>query len=270
MTRFAGGPNVPPILEIKNLRVSFLGVEAVRGVSLTVKKGSFTSLVGESGSGKTTTALSVCRLLETKDILGEILYFKEADEVLDLTKIPNPKMQKIRGREIAYIFQDPSSSLNPLMRVGKQIEEGLLGNAKVMDLLYSLKIKEPERVYLSFPHELSGGMKQRAMIAMALINDPKLLIADEPTASLDPETQAEIMVLLKEFQKSRGLSILFVTHNLSLALDTSSVIHVMEKGRIVESLKKEENFSAHEPYAKKLFAAQVRNWKPKTIIPIPC
>ena len=272
------------ILEINNLSVEFLNtrtgigetIRAVDRVNIIVKEGVITSLVGESGSGKSVTALSICRLLKPYKCDGEINYYPHEGPKIDLLSAPEQEILNIRGKEISYIFQDPASSLNPVMRVGDQIKEAYLahfesssamGEKKAKEMLGAVKIKDVNRVYHSFPHELSGGMKQRAMIAMALISGPRLLIADEPTTALDVMTEAEIMELLGAIQKERRLAVLFITHNLSLAAAFSRSIYVMEKGRVAEHLERgESGFSPAQAYTKKLFNAHFHHSNPKSLI----
>lgn len=255
------------ILEIKNLSVQFLK-PVVNGVSLSVEEGSWTSLVGESGSGKTVTALSICRLLKARRFEGEINFYSKKGERTNLAALPESALEKIRGKEIAYVFQDPASSLNPLMRVGEQIKETSLTTQKAKEALASVSIRDVDRVYSSFPHELSGGMKQRVMIAMALAGGPRLLIADEPTTALDSSTEKEIMELLLRAKRENSLSILFITHNLELATRFSEKIVVMREGKITELLEKRDGFAAKESYTKKLFRAQLTNAMPKSMIEI--
>ncbi len=274
------------ILEIKNLSVSFFNlsevsaplVRAVRGVNILLAEGSFTSLVGESGSGKSVTALSVCRLIRPHEISGEIYFYSKKGKK-NLLVLSEAGLLEVRGSQIAYVFQDSASSLNPVMRVGEQIKEAYETHFKTTDaaarkrtleVLEAVRMKDVERVYHSFPHQLSGGMRQRAMIAMALISEPRLLVADEPTTALDVSTEAEIMDLLLDLQRSRSLTVLFITHNLSLAAFASQFIYVMEKGCVVEGMKKEaDGFRPRELYTTKLFNAQLgEHIKPKSLIEI--
>lgn len=270
------------ILEIKDLHVDFeasleertIKTKAVCGTSLSVRKASFTSIVGESGSGKSVTVLSICRLLLGGTVQGTIDFY--APQKTNLLDLSNEAMRKIRGRKIAYIFQDPSSSLNPVWRVGPQIDEAYKAHfdvtsgqarTKSIELLEALRIREAERVYRSYPHELSGGMRQRAMIAMSLISEPELLIADEPTTALDAVTEIEIMKLILDVRKERNLTVLFITHDLSLAAAHSDVIHVMQEGRVLESMEKKAGlFEAKKEYSKRLFKARLTNLAPKTFI----
>ncbi len=255
------------LIEIKNLTVIFPGQKpAVNGFSMEIQEKSFVSLVGESGSGKTVTALSISRLVMGAKTTGDIVYRPNTAASLSLLTLSEADLLKIRGVRISYVFQDPGSSLNPVLKVGKQIIESFLahekGNAnearsKALQIMRRVGIEDAERVYKSFPHELSGGLRQRAMIASALMIDPELLIADEPTTALDAVTQRGILKLLVELQKEQGLTVLFITHDLSLAQKNSDQIYVMEKGA-----------RATESYAKKLFNAQLENAVPKSFIEV--
>lgn len=265
------------ILSFRDLNVYFReekGGEfrAVDDLSLEIRRGSFSSLVGQTGSGKTVASLAVCRLLNALKIQGEIFY-----DGMDLLKISQKELLGVRGHRIAYIFQDPASSLDPVMRVGEQIEEGYLAHfdtdsreakRKTIELLRAVRISDVERVYESFPHELSGGMKQRAMIACALIMEPELLIADEPTAALDPSTASDVMELLSGL-KDKGLTIFFITHHLGLASKYSDSIAVMKAGRVLDRMiKGPAGFVPQEGYTKKLFNADLVGLKPKSFIEV--
>jgi ABC-type dipeptide/oligopeptide/nickel transport system ATPase component len=274
------------ILEIKNLNVDFRDpknpsakpLRMLEDFSLRIQENSFTTLVGESGAGKSLAALAVCGLVARAEVSGQIYFFSGAFKGKNLLTLSRQELVSLRGREISYIFQDPGASLNPVKRVGDQIKETYqahfevsspeaLGRAK--SALESAQIKDVERVYQSFPHQLSGGMKQRAMIAMALISSPKLLIADEPTAALDTKTALEIMKLLGGLQKEKNLTIFFITHDLPLACEFSQTIYVAQKGRLVESmLKKPDGFAPQEPYSRRLFNAQIRPFAPKTLMEV--
>ncbi len=223
-----------PVLDIQNLEITLAGKKIVHGLELRVEAGSITSLVGVSGSGKSLTALAVGGLLPKGAVVsGQV---------------------RVVGK-VAYIFQDPHSSLNPVMRIAEQLREVSADPARICSKLSEASFTDPDRILKSFPHELSGGEKQRVMIAMALLMDPALLVADEPTTALDFKTEKEIMALLLDIQKKEGLSILLITHNLKLAMDTSNVIYVMESGRIVETLEKKTNFFRKESYTERLFEA---------------
>lgn len=234
-----------PLLEVQNLKTVLKSaqnwVEPIKDVSFTIFEGQTFALLGESGSGKSMTALSILQLLPAYALHGKeskILF--RAQDLLNFSEI---EMQKIRGKEIAMIFQDPMSSLNPVLSIGDQIGEsvsihqGFSGSAlkrEVLHLLDAVKIAAPDRIYQSYPHQLSGGMRQRVMIAMALAGKPKLLIADEPTTALDVTTEVQIITLMKELQQTLNTGILFITHDIHLAEVMSEQAAIMQKGRIVE------------------------------------
>ena len=232
------------LLEIRNLQIEFGhgpgALRAVDGVSLALEPGETLCLVGESGSGKSITALSIARLLATPPAFypaGEILL-----EGRDVLKMSAAELRDIRGGRVSYVFQDPGASLNPVFRVGHQIKEALqlhrpeaASDAEVIRLLKLVGIPAPESRMKNYPHEMSGGMQQRAMIAMALAPQPKLLVADEPTTALDVTVQAQIIELLRELQERLGMAILLITHNLGLVGDLADQVAVMYAGQIVES-----------------------------------
>ena len=232
------------LLEIKNLTLEFgRGANAVRaidGVSLTINAGETVCLVGESGSGKSVTALSIARLVPTppaRYIAGEILL--NGRDVLRMSK---SELQKIRGGVVSYVFQEPSASLNPVFRVGYQIKEALklhrpdsATEDEVIRLLKLVGIPAPESRIKDYPHQMSGGMQQRAVIAMALAAEPRLLVADEPTTALDVTIQAQILELLIDLKQRLGMSILLITHNLGLVGDIADRVAVMYAGQIVET-----------------------------------
>lgn len=236
------------LLSINNLRVVFnpkkpTAHHALKGVNLAVRQGEVVGLVGESGSGKTVMAYSVLGLLPANGIVeeGRIEWL----EATNLSALSEPEMRRIRGGEIAMIFQDPQASLNPVYRAGQQIEwtlkqhRGLQSRAarqEVMRLFEAVQLRDPERCYRSYPHELSGGMCQRVMIAMAIAGRPKLLIADEPTSALDVSVAAEIVALLAELRESLGLTILIITHDLSVATRLADRIAVLDQGVLVEDV----------------------------------
>lgn len=258
-----------PKLEIQSLKIAFNQNEALRELSISVEPRVFTSLVGESGSGKTITALSITRLIKPRHLSGKIYFNLQNGKKINLLDLSEEELMKIRGKEIAYIFQDPGSSLNPVLRVGEQlIEIPGATREKAVRILSEVRLKDPERVYGSYPHELSGGMKQRVMIAMALLSGASLLIADEPTTALDFKTQNEIMMLLEELKRTGNLTILFITHDLGLALSHSDQIYVLQKGHLVEKLIKQDQFASKEPYTKKLFKAMLGEEKPKTYLEV--
>ncbi len=232
------------LLDVQDLRTSFKAkrgmVRAVDGVSFAVRKGETVALVGESGCGKSVTALSLARLVPQPPGVyegGRILY-----EGRDVLRMDEAALRELRGKEISYVFQEPGESLNPVFRVGYQIGEAIRlhrANVNVRDevirLMNLVGLPEPERRMDAYPNELSGGMQQRAMIAMALACSPNLLIADEPTTALDVTIQAQIMELLGSLQKQLGMAVLLITHNLGLVADVAHWINVMYAGRIVES-----------------------------------
>ncbi len=259
------------LLKVRGLCVSF-PFPAVNGLNLEADKGAFTSIVGESGSGKSVTALALCRLLPSAARIEGEVHFKGQD----LLRLDETDLLKVRGKEIAYIFQDPSATFDPVLRIGAQIvearrahfkETGSTASAKALEFLRAARITDAERIFAAYPHELSGGLKQRAMIAMALSMEPQLLVADEPTTALDVTTQAEILALLKSLQSERGLSLLFITHDLALAARFSDRIYVLEKGSVVERMeKKEGRFIPASIYARRLFSAELGHLVPKTLI----
>lgn len=229
------------ILEIKNLTVSFGPFKAVDGIGFHIEKGETFGLVGESGSGKTMTALSIARLIpkQAKVTRGSILFNGE-----DMLSIDDEALRNLRGRKIAYVFQEPASAFNPVFTIGYQLEETFLAHQKsenskkargiALEYLEKVHIKDPERVYHDYPHQLSGGTKQRAMIAMALLNSPELLILDEPTTALDVTIQAGILDLLDEIIEREKLSMLFISHDFGIIARMCGRVAVMNKGRIVE------------------------------------
>lgn len=220
------------LLSIQQLQVSFPRFQPVQDVSLIIRKGEFVGLVGESGSGKSTVAMALLRLQNQARYQGKIVF--QGQDLLTLTE---KEMQRIRGRRIAMIFQEPMTSLNPLHTVGQQIGEvlrlhvGKVSRHRIKELLRLVELTDIERIYRSYPHELSGGQRQRVMIAMALAGEPELLIADEPTTALDVTVQAQILRLLKSLQDKIGLSILFITHDLSIVQRLANRVYVMNQGK---------------------------------------
>ncbi len=231
------------LLEIKNLKLDFLSddssLRAVDDISLTIDTGETLCIVGESGCGKTVTALSIARLVPTppaKYVGGEILLNGQ-----DVLKMSPAQLRCIRGGVVSYVFQEPSASLNPVIRIGKQIKEALklhrpekATDEEVIRLLKLVRIPAPESRIRNYPFEMSGGMQQRVMIAMALASEPKLLVADEPTTALDVTIQAQILELLLDLKQRLGMSILLITHNLGIVGDVADRVAVMYAGQIVE------------------------------------
>lgn len=263
-----------PLVKVKDLSVQFRSGEsknlAVRGVSFEVARGETVAIVGESGSGKTVSALSILRLLPypaASHPTGEIFF-----EGKDLLKVPRGSMQSIRGNRISMIFQEPMTSLNPLHTIERQVGEvlelhrDLKGDAlreRVVALLTRVGIPDPEKRLGSFPHQLSGGQRQRVMIAMALANEPDLLIADEPTTALDVTIQAQILELLKDLQKELGMALLLITHDLGIVRAMAERVYVMKHGEVVEEGAAEKIFSAPQhSYTQHLLAAEPKGLPP--------
>ena len=262
------------LLDVRNLSVNFTSdeteVEAVRGVSFSMDRGDTVALVGESGSGKTVSALSIMRLLPypaASHPTGEI-FFKGRD----VLKLPFNEMQKLRGRDIGMIFQEPMSSLNPVHKVEKQIGEVLKvhhgmsdtkARLRVLELLDKVGIPDPETRLKSYPHQLSGGQRQRVMIAMALANEPDLLIADEPTTALDVTIQAQILELLQRLKKELGMALLLITHDLTVVRKMAERVCVMNHGEVVEAAETEKVFTEpRHTYTKHLLAAEPKGDPP--------
>jgi len=251
------------LLEVTNLRTQFPTrsglVKAVDGVSFTIREGELLGLVGESGCGKSITALSIMRLISLPGrIAGGTIAFKGEE----LTTASEDRLREIRGNDIAMIFQDPMTSLNPVYRVGEQIAEALRLHRKLsksdardaaVEAMREVSIPSPERRVADYPHQLSGGMRQRVMIAMALACNPELLIADEPTTALDVTIQAQILELLDELRVSRKLAVLLITHDLGVVAEVADRVCVMYTGKIVEESPVEELFAAPKhPYTRGL------------------
>ncbi|MEA1853569.1 ABC transporter ATP-binding protein [Cytobacillus sp. OWB-43] len=271
-----------PLLKIENLQVSFMSrekeFEAVKGVSFTVNKGETLGIVGESGSGKSVTARSIMRLLPSPPSLlkdGEIMFLGK-----DLVNASDQEMEAIRGKDISMIFQDPMTSLNPTMRIGQQLTETMLkhtkglgktqAKAEAIELLRLVGIPKPEVRFAQYPHEFSGGMRQRAMIAIALACRPKLLIADEPTTALDVTIQAQILNLMKHMQEKFGTAIILITHDLGVVAGMCDRVVVMKDGEIVEKGTTEEIFEqATHPYTLRLLNALPKLHEKKKAKPAP-
>ena len=241
------------LLEVKNLHTYFKTrkgiVKAVNDVSYTVESGRTLGVVGESGSGKSVSAMSILRLLDGNGYIaeGKILFEGE-----DLTKVSMEEMYRIRGNKISVIFQEPMTSLNPVFTVSKQLSEPFIihqgmskkeAAAKAIEMLYAVQIPNPEAVAKQYPHQLSGGMRQRVMIAMALACKPKILIADEPTTALDVTIQAQILKLMNDLQRENGTSIIFITHDLGVINEMADDVVVMYCGQVVEKASARVIFS---------------------------
>ena len=246
--------NEKAILQINDLDISFRtnagSIHAIRGVNLDLQKGETVAIVGESGSGKSVTMKAATGLLDSNATInsGEVLYriFNEngETEVVDLLKIPKKQLRKtINGSRISMVFQDPMTSLDPTMTIGKQIMEGMLLHkkmtkeaawARAVELLELVGITDAEKRMKNYPHQLSGGMRQRVVIAIALSSDPEILICDEPTTALDVTIQAQILELIKDVQKRLGLSVIYITHDLGVVAKVADYVNVMYAGKIVE------------------------------------
>jgi oligopeptide/dipeptide ABC transporter ATP-binding protein len=276
---------VPPLLEIRNLNISFPApnapsrwaagqpmaaipaqiLPAVCDLSLTIALGEVLGLVGESGSGKSITSLAIMRLLPPQaQVTGEIL-FTENGTTRNLGELPDDSMRQLRGSRIAMIFQEPMTALNPVMRVGDQIAEAVLAHNSIskreahqraIDAMNDVAIPDPARRARDYPHQLSGGMRQRIMIAMAIANRPQLLIADEPTTALDVTIQAQILDLLAELRSKFGLAMLFISHDLAVVSHVADRVAVMYAGSMVELGAKRDIFqSPAHPYTRGLLHA---------------
>ena len=258
------------ILTVNHLTIEFLSdgtwLPAVSDISFSLKEGELLALVGESGCGKSITCMSLARLLPEPParIAGEILLKKRNGEICNVLNGTARELRKIRGGEIAYVFQEPSMSLNPVFRVGDQIAESLrlhcpeITNVQeeVIDLLRQVGIPEPAERAKQYPHELSGGMQQRVMIAMALASRPSILIADEPTTALDVTIQAQILELLDQLRRTRKMSVILVTHNLGIVSELADRVAVMYAGRIMETAPVQSVIqNPVHPYTRALIAA---------------
>jgi peptide/nickel transport system ATP-binding protein len=267
------------LLDIRDLQIRFGAAEAVRGISLQLAEGEVLGLVGESGSGKSVTALAILGLLgPSAQVAGQILWRRSeagscgeaaADQSAhtdDLLRLPESALRRLRGREIAMIFQEPMTALNPAMTIGRQVAEaaeahfpswtGREAKRKAIAALEAVAIPEAARRYSDYPHQFSGGQRQRILIAMALINRPRLLIADEPTTALDVTVQAQVLELLKNLQRQYGLAMLFISHDLAVVGQVASRVAVMRAGQVVETGPCARLLTAPEhPYTRSLLAA---------------
>jgi peptide/nickel transport system ATP-binding protein len=275
------------LLDIRGLHIRFGAVEAVRGVSLRLDEGEVLGLVGESGSGKSATALAIMGLLgSSAQVTGQILWRRAGTEgldetlagtggydaalqstvMMDLLSQPAEMLRRLRGSEIAMIFQEPMTALNPVMSIGRQVAEsaeahfpswtGRESKNKALAALEAVSIPDAARRYGDFPHQFSGGQRQRILIAMALINRPRLLIAAEPTTALDVTVQAQVLELLRELQQQHGLAMLFISHDLAVVSQVASRVAVMRAGQVVETGPCERILSApDQAYTRSLLAA---------------
>ncbi|MBB3952758.1 ABC transporter ATP-binding protein [Aureimonas jatrophae] len=274
MSPSLASPAAPPLLSVEGLQVAFRAEGrtslAVKGVSFAIREGETVALVGESGSGKSVSALSILRLLAypAASHPGGTVRF----EGTDLLHADEAALRRVRGNQISMIFQEPMSSLNPLHTIERQIGEvmsvhrGLSGSAaraRTLELLHQVGIRDPEKRLGAYPHQLSGGQRQRVMIAMALANEPRLLIADEPTTALDVTVQAQILELLKKLQRERRMGLLFITHDLGIVRRIADRVCVMTKGEIVETGPTAEIFAnPQHPYTRHLLAAEPKGRPP--------
>lgn len=255
------------LLGLKNLKVIFPAqqgiVRAVEGIDIDIKKGECVALVGESGCGKSVTSLAIMRLLNTPPALVDVESINlDGDEI---TNYSENRMQDVRGKQISMIFQDAMTALNPVMTVGKQIDEVFIKHQKLnkkearIETIKALRlvgIPEPESRAKAFPHQLSGGLRQRVLIAMAFACMPKLIIADEPTTALDVTIQAQVLEVLRSMQRSHNVSLLLITHDLSVVAHTADTVYVMYSGKIVEKAKVEDLFKTpHHPYTEGLLGS---------------
>ena len=270
--RHNGSDAASPRLQVRGLTVSFDEFVAVNDVSFDLHDGGTLAVVGESGSGKSVTALSIMRLIEigTRAEIrsGEVLFRHDDGTVTDLLKLPEPQMRSIRGDRISMIFQEPLTSLNPVYTVGSQISEALRlhrgmsrseARERTLEMLNRVRIPDAARRIDQYPHEMSGGMRQRVMIAMALARDPAILIADEPTTALDVTIQAQILALMAEMQRETGAAVLIITHDMGVVAEIADEVVVMQQSRLVERGHVSDIFDRpSEPYTQSLLAAVPR------------
>lgn len=266
-----------PLLDVENLRVSFPTpkgrVEVVRGVSFELGRERL-GIVGESGSGKSMTGRAILRLIR---VPGQVTADRMMFDGVDLLGVPERQMRSLRGARISMIMQDPKFSLNPVMTVGRQIEEALRTHerlpraairARVIEMLNAVRINDPERVAKMYPHEVSGGMGQRIMIAMMLIPKPSLLIADEPTSALDVSVQAQVLDLIDDLVRETGMGLLLISHDLNLVARYCDRILVMYAGEVVESCAARDLHDATHPYTKGLLAAVPQMHETRDVLPV--
>ena len=273
-----------PLLQIENLAIDFIAenqkTQAVKNISLTINSGEIVALVGESGSGKSVTALSILQLLPTPPAFysGGKIIFSEENKTVDLLKLSSKKLQEVRGNKISMIFQEPMSSLNPVMKCGLQVMEALLQHKNISSAeakkqtitwLEKVKLPQPEKIFNSYPHQLSGGQKQRVMIAMAMCCQPALLICDEPTTALDVTVQKSILQLIKELVQQENTGVLFITHDLGVVYQFADKTAIMYRGEIIEQNTVAEIF--HHPqqtYTKALLACRPAQYSKGEKLPV--
>jgi peptide/nickel transport system ATP-binding protein len=260
---------MPPLLQIRDLRIAFGSTEAVRGIGLEIDEGEVLGLVGESGSGKSATAMSILGLLgPAATVSGKILWHSTAGSAapIDLLQQSPKELRTLRGREIAMIFQEPMTALNPVMTIGRQVAECVLAHAHSLSgreakrlaiaALEAVAIPDAAARYRDYPHQFSGGQRQRILIAMALINRPRLLIADEPTTALDVTVQAQILTLLADLQRQHNLAMLFISHDLAVVGQVAGRVAVMRAGEVVETGPSHRLLTTPtHPYTRTLLAA---------------
>jgi peptide/nickel transport system ATP-binding protein len=253
---------VPPLLEVEHLSIYFRDNAVVRDLSFSIEQGEVLGLVGESGSGKSLTSLSILRLLDgAARVEGNIRF-----QGVDLLSLKPDQMRHYRGAKIAMIFQEPMTALNPVMPVGRQIAEAIETHqpqlnrrqvtTAVLEAITAVAIPEPEKRLRDYPHQFSGGQRQRLLIAMALVNHPQLLIADEPTTALDVTVQAQILLLLKDLQQRNGLGMLFISHDLAVVAQVAGQVAVMRRGVLLEKGTRDQVFlHPGHPYTRSLLGA---------------
>ncbi len=253
---------MPPLLSVTDLTIHFGPHLAVDTISFTIAPGETLGLVGESGSGKSATSLALLRLLPPSASLSGQIHFNNRNLLTEA----EPAMRRIRGRDIAMIFQEPMTALNPVMQIGTQIAEAIRAHhpdlsrsdvkARTLAALHEVALPDPERRLADFPHQFSGGQRQRILIAIALANRPRLLIADEPTTALDVTVQAQILDLLRTLRRSHSLAMLFISHDLAVVSQIADRVAVMQRGRIVEQATAADLFrSPQHPYTRQLLAS---------------
>ncbi len=269
--------NTRPLLEVEDLRVSFPGttgeVEAVRGIGFSLGREKL-GLVGESGSGKTMTGRAILGLVPPP---GRVTARRLAFEGRDILGLDAAGLRRLRGARIAMVLQDPKYALNPVMTVGRQIAEahrahgrasGREAERKALELLSAVRLRDPERVARAYPHQLSGGMGQRVMIAMMLAPEPALLIADEPTSALDVTVRTQVLAILDELVTARGMGLLFISHDLNLVASFCDRVMVMYAGRILETCRADALSQAQHPYTRGLLASLPRLDRPAETLPV--